>query len=358
MSSSSTSSFDPPARAPIGRKSAFLFVGGLILLLGLINEIGGFRRDLSVEWAGPVRSILDTVSFQVYFFGSSRVSAAVDVAAFDSTMAEFGHPGIRSINLGMGYSRLNEYYMLARYIVSRKPNAFRGATILLEAPLGLAEYSTWDDNWMVADGVENLAPYLRAQDLPSFLRRSASTPLAKAQVVAQVLFGFRENYSRLRYHTEKFLTERLAVSKAIDLPSKKIDLVGVGGIRTDSQGVDAVKEIAVRFAKTDLKNQVPQRHYDTTILKQFIDVVQDAGGRVRLFRTPLSSVQAAPFETPIRRKDKASFLIELADWKVPLLDSTIATTDSDFPDYWHLRRSRAPEFSRHLAIMLLQSGLM
>jgi hypothetical protein len=330
---------------------------GLVVLLALLNEVGGIKRDLSVEWIGSIRSILQGEPYQVYFFGTSRVAAAIDADSFDGAMSESGHPGFRSINLGMGYSKFNEYYVVAEYILSRKPDAFRGATILLEAPLGLAEYSTWDDDWMVSDGVENLAPYLRARDLPSFLRRSPSKPLAKAQVVARVIFGFRENYSRLRYHAQKFLVEHLASSVGGDGSAKKFDLVGDGGIRTDSLGVNAVRSIAVQIAMTDLENQVPQRRYDTTILKQFIDVVRNAGGRVCLFRTPLSSMQAAPLETQIRRKDKESFLVELAQWNIPLLDSTIATTDSDFPDCWHLRRSRAPEFSRHLASMLLRSGM-
>jgi hypothetical protein len=52
--------------------------------------------------------------------------------------------------------------------------------------------------------------------------------------------------------------------------------------------------------------------------------------------------------TPTRVQDWTSFREALQRWKAPYLDPRIATTEDDFPDIWHLRKSRSAEFTKDL----------
>lgn len=350
MNSSSTSNSDPASPSRITTPRALAFLGGLVATIAFLNWLGGVKFDESDKWMGPIVAAPEHARpFDIYLFGTSRVAAAIDVEAFEQTLRSQPVSQIRSINLGMGYSRVSEYYFAAREVLAKRPDAFRGATVLLEAPLGLPEYATLDDNWMVEEASGNLAAYLHPSDLPAFLTRSPSTPLSKFEVVTQVLFGFREHFSRLRFHASQATKFVLSPSRAAPKEAST-DLTSAGGIRVDSAGVAAVSEIARRHAQEEIRNQVPQRDWEKTTLRMFTALMQESGAKVVLFTIPLSPLQAAPLLTPIRQADRQALDSALVAWKIPMIHPTIQTDESDFPDYWHLRRSRAQEYSRALAM--------
>jgi len=65
-------------------------------------------------------------------------------------------------------------------------------------------------------------------------------------------------------------------------------------------------------------------------------------------------VQRVPYDTEIRRADRTAFRALLKAWDCPMLEPTFGATPDDFPDAWHLRASRAPDFTRALAASFAQ----
>lgn len=342
MNSSSISSSDPAIGATWRKLGAFS--AGTVVLLCLLHLLGGFRRDNRDVWLGPW---LDGRGFDVLFVGTSRVAAAIDTAAFGRTMSDSGFPGIRAANLGMGYTTMSEYVIGLRELVRRRPEALKGKTVFLEAPMGLPEFTTWNDDWIVPQGIDPLAAYLPAAKLPDFWRSSPTDWFEKTLVSARVLFGYRENFSRLRYNIDSRLIRWLDPVRPQE--GKSADLTAAAGIRTDSVGVKVVRDAALSVAASQMKSQKPWRGYDHSILKELVDFIQSSGGRVRIYEMPLSSIQAGPYLTPLRREDRALFAKDLQSWKLDLLHPEFPTTDDDFPDLWHLRKGRSAAFTEALA---------
>ena len=67
------------------------------------------------------------------------------------------------------------------------------------------------------------------------------------------------------------------------------------------------------------------------------------------FEMPLCSVQTATYNTLVRQRDREQFLDHARQWNTPVLHPAIAFADDDFPDLWHLRKSRAAGFTTALA---------
>jgi hypothetical protein len=134
------------------------------------------------------------------------------------------------------------------------------------------------------------------------------------------------------------------------------DLTTAGGIRNDADGVEAARELAVTIARQDLSCQVPVRDWEKRIVADLVRLVQKGGGTVAFFEMPLHSVQAAMFQTDIRRGDRAAFREQARAWGTPFLEPDFVSADEDFPDYWHLRQSRSAEFGTKLARAWLEAS--
>ena len=79
------------------------------------------------------------------------------------------------------------------------------------------------------------------------------------------------------------------------------------------------------------------------------------GGKLVLFRMPMHSLFAPAFHSPLRQEDVQRLETVRSEWGVEELYPVFPTTDRDFPDYWHLRRSAAAEFSSRLADAWLEA---
>lgn len=77
--------------------------------------------------------------------------------------------------------------------------------------------------------------------------------------------------------------------------------------------------------------------------------MQGAGGRIVFFEVALHSAQAAVYQTPVRRADRAHFAGEARRWGCPVIRPCFPVRDEDFPDVMHLARSRAPLYAAALA---------
>lgn len=324
------------------------FLAGAFVLLALLQAVGSYKRDESMKWFDVVLNDPSPRPYDVLLIGTSRVAASINSQDFDQEVSNaLGRP-FRSLNLGMGFTNMAEYYFALKAVRDAKPDALRGATVLVEVPRGLPEYMTWDDDWIVGDGTEPLARYMPPSELPKFLARSKTPFVHKSAITARVLFGYREGYSRIRGRVYNTLSERL-------VPSTKTDLSDAGGIRTDSAGILAVRAAAVEVAQMGLADSTPWVDYGSTILKEVIDLVRESGGTVYLFDMPISEIQAVSRLTPQRLREKALFEAEARSWGTPILQTGFQSTDADYPDYWHMSTTRSGEFSRLLAAAYLSA---
>jgi hypothetical protein len=132
-------------------------------------------------------------------------------------------------------------------------------------------------------------------------------------------------------------------------PAPTADLRSTGGIRTDAEGIENAKKLAVELAKQSLDHQVPQREWEKSIVADLVKLIQQAGGQVVFYEMPLHSVQAAPYQTPLRQADRVAFRQQATEWNCRYLEPDFVAPDVDFPDYWHLRKSRSQEFATKLA---------
>lgn len=318
------------------------FAAGAALLLLVLQLVGSYRRDQGMKWFDVVLESRAEQPYQAIFMGTSRVAAGVDPRTFDSVVESRSGQRFKTINLGMGYTRMAEYFFALRKIRDSKPGALRGADVFIEAPRGLPEYATWDDDWIVLDGTEPLARYMAPGDLPRFLLHSGTPFVHKVTIAFRVLFGYRESYTRLHDHALGAISGHLVARS-------RTDLKAVGGILTDSSGIRAVRAAALATAKGAASDTTPKVGYGSTILKQVVDLVRAAGGNVYFFDMPVSEIQAAALTTPQRLRERALFEGELRTWNIPMLRTRFQSTNADYPDYWHMSSTRSLEFTRLLA---------
>jgi hypothetical protein len=355
MNSSSTSS----SNAPLWRRIlvATVFVAGLVAIFAYLNKQGGKGRIEGDIWFSRVAGEGLGHTADALFIGSSRVSAAIVADGFDQMMGQVLRRPIQSVNLGMGYSTTAEYVMGLKRLRDLNPEAIRGSVVFIEAPMGLPDYSTWSDTWLVDAAPELMSRYLTSGDLPRLFRSNTPTG-GKLLVAANVLFGYDENITRIRRSFQSWLdATTLSVFSGllpISVEGGTADLSSKGGIRTDKKGVDDAKIIAQRTIAAELADQRPRREWDNTTMFEVVQLLREMGAQPIFYEMPMSPGMSAIYQTPVRIQDRAIFQAVAGRWGVPYLKPTIATTEEDFPDEWHLRKSRAPEFTEALTREFLE----
>ena len=288
------------------------------------------------------------------FAGSSRVAAAIDEDAWGAAAKG---PGV---NLGRGFSTLQEHYLGLRNLFAKYPQRLRGAYVFIEAPRGMPSVETWQDTWVHPDSPQMIVPVLRISDLPG----AWSAPMTFEEK-SRVTFGYFLRPSALFTQKDRIGTGFLLLGE--DLFARRFggvraapaaeDLASAGGIRTDPESIQRSRITAVRLAREDLQSQRPVVDWDRTVVHDIVQLVEHAGARPVFFEMPLCSVQSATFDSPIRARDRERFAEATRQWGVPVIRAEIALSDDDFPDLWHLRKSRAAEFTRALAEVIEKSRL-
>lgn len=334
-------------------------VAGLLALNAWARPAEG-RRDI---WYGPVADYLGQGGrFSHLFVGTSRVRAAVRPEVFDSIVGgAFGAP-LQSINLGMGYCTTIEHWFGLRKLLEVDPLALQGVVVLIEAPAGLPDHQQWTSDWIVQDRTDLLTPYLKRGDLWR-LWKEAETPAGeKFMITANLVAPYVENLPRARAMAMANLDTLLAGLFSPFVRSQALpedggaDLVSEGGIRADAKGVETARDIAIRMAREDLASQTAWSSWETSALADVVRLVREAGGYPVLFEMPLSDVQLAPYSTAVRNNDRIGFAGTLASWKVPMLKLDFPHDSTDFPDLWHLRKTRAPDFTAALARAYIEAS--
>jgi hypothetical protein len=314
--------------------------------------------ELGARRYAPARAFWDEVrqsprAVDVLFVGTSRTASAVDAEAF----AAPGHgAGLAVINAGTGFATPAEFFLALRNTLAEQPDVLRGATVAIEAPGAMPEPQRWADSWAHPDRPDMLTPLLRVRDVPAYWHTSHALedklaitasyllrPLAivtHRQAIGPRLFG--------RVHG--LLVSGLEfVAQPAEPVAAPADLTTAGGIRTDSGGVLLARRLAHDYAVVSMQNQQPI-DWERTVVSDIMQLARGAGLRVVFFTPPLHSLHQAIYDTPQRRRDRDAFAAFAARQKTPILVPDFATTDADFPDIWHLKKSRSAEYTRALRL--------
>jgi hypothetical protein len=336
------------SRSSAGR-SRFRWISALLLPLCVLALAEAGARGWSARekrWYDRAAVQLSRGPVGALFIGSSRVAAAIDENAWNAAASE------TAINLGQGFSTYQEHYFGLRDLIAQYPERFRGAAIFIEAPRGMPDPSTWQDPWVHPESPRMLVPVLRVGDLPGVW----SAPLT-FETKSRITFGFVLRPSALFTQKDRLGSGFLLLGE--DFFARKLagvkpapgngDLTGAGGIRTDPESVKRARITAVRMANEDIQSQRPVAAWDRTVMHDIVRLAQQAGARPIFFEMPVCSVQSSVFDTAIRRRDRQTFFESAKRWGTPIVRTTIVLTDEDFPDLWHLRKSRAAAFTQALA---------
>jgi hypothetical protein len=309
-------------------------------------------------WSYKERSQRARPPVKYFFLGSSRVAAAVDEKAFEAELGwQLGHP-VQALNLGAGYSCLAQDYLYLRNRLRKHPDDIRNGVVFVEAFGGMPEGGEWSGRWFQEGWPNLLTPLLRNRDLPG-LWRTQMTLEEKMRLSADVLthncalLAYRERIGTglMKAGNDWVIghTNRYFPPPAPRGPAVVADLTNAGGIRNDADGVEAARALAVNLARQDMACQVPVSGWEKRIVADLIHLVRQGSGQVVFYEMPLHPVQAAMFQTDIRKADRAAFREQTRAWGTPFLAPDFVSGDEDFPDYWHLRQSRSAEFATKLA---------
>lgn len=97
---------------------ALFLIGVGMAVAGIGWVVPSVEPPLLAERLSEFRKAAD--SYDVLFFGSSRVFRGIDPKVFDAEMAERGHP-LRSYNLGFPAMRPHELNALLRRVLQERP---------------------------------------------------------------------------------------------------------------------------------------------------------------------------------------------------------------------------------------------
>jgi len=332
-----------------------IFSAKLILLFLSIEMVLRVCSCLVPYWYRQAVHDARKVPVTYIFIGSSRVTRSIVPTEFAQATGE-DNSHVSAINMGVGYSTPVEHYFGLRRIAAAMPDGLKGVTVFQEAPYGVPNLDTWRDNWFYHKDPYLLVNTIGLSDLRSFWARDSSNFDLKLTVTVGTLseaIANQGNGRKLLASMKKFILQNRTWTKL-----KEANLSASGGIRTDVAGIKNARRLAVSLVADDMKYEriFPRQSLDETVLKSINDLVIAGGGRLILYRMPLSSVQGQVYTTAIGRENQKIVHDWLKAWAIPILSPNIKTNDDDFPDYWHLRESRCSEFTRRLARAYIELG--
>jgi hypothetical protein len=288
----------------------------------------------------------DTVDY--IFIGTSRTAASIVPEVFGNDSHKI------AVNAGRGYSTSQTQYRALRFLLRRNPDVLKNCAVFLEAPMGIC-YTENGRIWIYESYAYLLIPYMDQKDLFEFLLKAEDPVRTKTDVV--LLYGFaswrdcfyiREKMDRrVKYYLGK-ITE-LSVAKKTETQHNS-NMQEKGGIRQDSISVKVVRKLAHDVVPEVIKSQTPLSlsDMDDSMLNRINQLVTGAGGRVYLFDSPLSSVIQKIYETDLAKANKKVFDLWIDQKGIPVIKASFGYSDEDFPDLFHLRASRAEEYTDSL----------
>ncbi len=338
----------------------------------LFTFVFGIAETIARQWnfvddfwyRGAVKKMESSPTpIQVLVIGTSRVAAAVDPVEFANHVRSISGQSCGILTLGQGFSNLLEHFLGLQTLDRANSDFLNGLDVLIEAPTGLPDRSTFRDSWYFEEQPALLITVLHRNDIVR-LWKSGMTFEHKLKATvrfclsASRLVTFRERIrDAVLSHVVATGNRMMPVTRKLHLSGSHPDLTEIGGVRVDQRGIEAVRRNASIGADLATINQSSiDEDWEATVVREIVDLVRMRGGRVCFFEMPLSTVQARPYRTPIRVADRAQFRKVATQWETPILKPTLdEVSDEDFPDLWHMSTSKSVEFTRQLAVSWLRS---
>jgi hypothetical protein len=314
------------------------------------------KGEMWGEWYPFAEKTLQKQNADFVFIGSSRVAAAIDGPAFEKAAEEsMGRPA-HALVIGQGYSTPVEHYLGLRNLLAANPQSLSKVTVFVEMPAGQLVEGHLRGHWVHEEAPNLLVPLLKQGDLAEFWHSSDSLPSKVA-----VSFQTQTSWSQLLASRKRIKGFTLAAGRSLleqgllraglaAAPGEaSIDLAAQGGILTDTEHVARARKLADELASEARRSERPFQADDFSIYTALISLVKSHGGQVVFYEMPMSTVSRQVAETEIGRANVRRSQEWVQGWQCLLLRPQFVVTDDDFPDLWHLRKSRAAEFSEQLA---------
>jgi hypothetical protein len=279
------------------------------------------------------------------FIGSSRMAAAIlpDVFKNDSDQVV--------INVGRGYSTAVIHYKALTQILQQDNNALKNCKVIIEAPGGVC-YIEDGSRWFYDEDPHLIVPYLKTTDIVEYVFKNKNSLVNKLDLTLLYTFAAWRDcfYEREQiqiytdYHLKRMDARFLSASEQ---HKKSEDIAARGGTKTDSATIKIARKLAYQARKQDISEQklLTMEELENSMISKICSLIRKNGGQVYLLDMPESSVLQSIYETPIAKENKKLFDQWLTVNKIPLIITPFVYTDADFPDNFHLRESRAEEFS-------------
>ncbi len=283
------------------------------------------------------------------FIGTSRIAAAILV----DFMKEEGDKECY-INAGRGYSTAVIQNLGLRDLARRKHGNLNGTIIFVESPGGNCLY-TGDHQrsmWVDKRSPQLIIPFLDKKTLMDFWRYSDNTFLTKTNVT--VLY-----FSRC-YLYSCFIKEVLSRNSFNDLLVKtgivKDDrapstLTVQGGIKTDENSIEENKNRSLEYF-TEVKNSmklIDDKSLSASEFSEMVEFSRKYHAQIVAFGIPLTTIQKATYGCSVAEENARKFKTWLYSRNIKYFQINFKTSDSDFPDLWHLSVYKAAEYTRVLA---------
>lgn len=326
----------PHLRLPPG--AARLFACCLVALALAFGSVEAVLRAGLYErprWYPRAIDVLEGRPARFLFIGSSRVSAAIDVRRFAGLT---GAPEALTLNVGQGFSSVTAHALGVRRLAER--GLLNGTTVFLEAPMGVADTSTWTTPWYQIEGAHFLMSVIEGRDLPG-LWRSTQTVEEKLGATGRWLLS----PSWIAVYREDIRVRALGKTYALVGLSSAPPPDDQRGVRRDVDDISRIRAAAISAGR-DMARVAPVDDWSATVVGSIVQRVQDAGGRVVFYHMPMSAPMA--IGSPTVERNARTLAEQAARWQVPILQPAITFEDADFPDLWHLSVSASTRFTEAL----------
>lgn len=314
----------------------------MVLTFGGVEAVlrGGFYER--PRWYPRAIDALAGRPARVVFIGSSRVSAAIDVRLF-ATLTNT--PEHLALNLGQGFSGVTAHALGIRRL--SELGLLEGATVFMEAPLGVVETATWTTPWYQIEGAHFLLSVLEGRDLPA-LWRSEQTVEEKLAASGRWLI----KPSWISIYREDIRVKALSRTYALAGLSSAPPPDDQRGVRRDVDDISRIRAAAIENGR-DAARAPAVADWSATVTAWIVRRVQESGGRVVFYEMPMSAPMA--IISPSIQENARTLSEQALLWDVPLLRADIAFSDADFPDLWHLSVEASGRFTDALAAAWLAS---
>jgi hypothetical protein len=300
--------------------------------------------NLRTEVGMSSYTLKKTLHVDYLFIGSSRVPATIDPKIIMDRTKKV------AVVAGRGYLTAGVHYQALVNRLAECPDYLRGANVFIEYP-GSSVYETpfkdeqfrvYEQNYDSRETMPHLLlPHINMSSLFQFLNKSTNSFPVKAKFILLYCCSF--------YRTIPFIQERL---KGMDIPflhKRESNLTTDGGIRDDI--IEVANQKAMEYAKNynKISKNLPalsESQLDESVLANLHKIIVENGGSLFLYKMPLHSVHEQVFSTPKELYNQKVFEDWLRKRNIKVIyNKDFIYRDVDFPDTWHLSKSRRAEFT-------------